>query len=241
MSTTLQRAYTAAIALNNVGVSLLERGSYLQATEAFQDAMNVMKEISATCAEQGSRKRPLAFSTLDAKLHKASYNLATCVKDDSRMNFCVLTEEDSPAVITKALQDKNTFFYSATTFLIRIEKSMRDGEISEVDIESSIILHNFGNVYKCLATTATTASSAKELCEGALKLFEFSFSLLQNHDEDYLPISILILRSLASFALTLGKEREAESYYLHMLELEDCFLQMDYMLVESSESAAAAA
>jgi hypothetical protein len=243
MSITLQRAYTAAIALNNVGVSLLERGSCLQAREAFLDAMNVMKEISIICAEQVSGKRPLAFSTLDAKLHKASCNLANCVavKDDLRMNFCVLTEEESPAVIAAALQDENMFFNSSTTFLIRIEKSMRDGEISDVDIESSIILHNFGNVYKCLATTATTASCAKELCEGALKLFEFSFSLLRKHDGDYLPVSILILRSLASFASGLGMEYEAESHYSHMLELEDYFLQTDYMFVESSESAAAAA
>jgi tetratricopeptide (TPR) repeat protein len=244
-NTSLQRAYTVAIALNNMGVSLLERGSYHQAMETFQDAISVMEEISASFSEQEmSRKRALNFSTLDAKLRKATYNLAKCdaVKDNSDMNFCVLTEDESPAVVAAALQDESMFFDSSTTFLIRIEKSIRDCEISEVDFESSIILYNFGNVYNSLATTAPSTACANELCEGAFNMFELSYELLQNSNEESLPVSILILRSLAAFALTtLGIACEAEAYYSYMLDRVDSFLEIAYLLVDSSEIAAAAA
>jgi tetratricopeptide (TPR) repeat protein len=243
-NTSLQRAYTVAIALNNMGVSLLERGSYDQAMETFQDAISVMTEITASSTEQEMpRKRPLGFSTLDAKLRKATYNLANCdtAKHDSKMNFCVLTGDESPAVVAAALQNENMFFDSSTTFLIRIEKSIHDCLISAVDFDVSLILHNFGNAYNCLATTATTAACAKELCEGALKMFEVSYALFQNSKEESLPVAIIILRSLAAFASTLGMGREAEAYYAYMLELTDSFFAMDYLLTESTEISAAAA
>jgi hypothetical protein len=246
MSTSsLQRTFTAAIALNNTGVSLLERGSYPEAKEAFKNAISVMQEISASREKQdeASRNRPFSSSALDAKLHKAYYNLANCaaVKDDSKMKFCVFTEEESAAVIGAAVQDEDMFYDSSTTFLIRIEKSTLDCENAGVDLESSIILHNYGKVYKCLATTATTSACARELCEGAFKLFQLSYALLARDEQGSLPISILILRSLTSFASTLGMEREAEAYCSHMLDLQDSFLEFEYLLFESSPIAAAAA
>jgi hypothetical protein len=245
MSTTsMQRAYTVAIALNNLGVSLLERDSYPEAKEAFQDAISVMMEISAKCEEQKmSTKRSLSSSTLDAKIRKASYNLSNCaaVKDDSKIKFCVFTKEESAAVTGAALQDENMFYDSSTTFLIRIEKTIHDCENSGVDLESSIILHNYGNVYKCLATTANTSACAKELCQGAFRLFQLSYSLLGRDEEGSPPISILILRSLACFASTLGMDREAKAYYSHMLNLKDSFLEMYDLFSEWNQIEAAAA
>jgi tetratricopeptide (TPR) repeat protein len=245
MSNSLQRAYTVAIALNNMGVSLLERGAYHQAMETFQGAISVMEEIAASCAEQEmSRKRPLNFSTLDAKLLRATYNLANCdaVKNDSKMRFCVLTEDEIPAVVVAALQDETMFFDSSTTFLFRIEKLIRASEISEVDFECSIIWHNFGNVYNCLATTATTTAFANELCKSALHMFELSYArIYQNSNEESLPVSIIILRSLTAFSSTLGMTSEAEAYYSYMLDLQDYFLEIDYLLADSSVIAAAAA
>jgi hypothetical protein len=104
----------------------------------------------------------------------------------SPMPFCVLTDEDSAVVVAAALRDENMFFASSTTFLIRIEKSIRDCEISDVDLESSIILHNLSNVYKCLAITATTPASAKEICQAALKIYELSYAIFRrNTDEEF--------------------------------------------------------
>jgi hypothetical protein len=243
MSTSLHREHTVAIALNNAGVSLLERGYYNEAMEAFQDAVSVMKEISATSPQQKiSRKRLLSSSVLDAKLRKADCNLSVCdAVNDSNMTFCVLTEEESEAVIGVALQDITTFFDYPTTFLIRIEKSMLNCDNTNVDVDSSIMLHNFGSVFKCLAFTAPSAACAKQYCQDSFKLFQLSYSLLQRDEEGSLPVKILILRSLFSSASVLGMECEAEAYYSEMLDLHDYFLELTYFLDQSHQISAAAA
>jgi hypothetical protein len=222
MKTSLQKAYTAAIALNNMGVSLLERRCYRQAMEAFSDAMTVMREISMLHKEPSNMvyKRPSLRPsyTNDAKLQKAIYNLAHCQRDvdpdhksDSHINFCVLTERGCTAVIGSALQDES-IFKSSTTFLIRVElerKSIHDCLDRDRAFESAIILHNLGNAYKCLASVATSASTAKKNLESSLKIFELSYSVLQNEwspeldqelSSQVLHISILVLRSITIFA-----------------------------------------
>jgi hypothetical protein len=248
MSTPLQRAYTVGITLNNMGVYLLEHGCYDAALEAFRDAINVMREISSiseqkeTETETETEERPL-FSTLDGKLHKANYNLAHCdASKRAEMDVCVLTEEESAPVIGEALQEENLFFNSSTTFLIRIEKSVSDCKSEDVALDSSIILYNYGSLYKCLACNATTAACAKQNYQGAsLRRFELSYLLLERDEECSLPVLILILRGIISLSSMLGMKRKAEAYYSQMLNIQDLFLEMHSFLHESIQISAAAA
>ena len=48
MATDLQKTYVAAIALNNIAVSLVERRCYSQAIDVFRDAVSLMREVTAT-------------------------------------------------------------------------------------------------------------------------------------------------------------------------------------------------
>jgi hypothetical protein len=252
----LQRAYTVAIALNNMGVSLLERDCYEQAMETFQDAVCVMKEISTSSSRQQEepRKRPtISASILDAKLQKASCNLSRTSFEahNSKINFCVLTEEESAAVIGAALgQELSSASSSTTTFLVRMEGKLDQGCASHLDIASSIILYNYGSAYKCLATIAETAYCAKQFCQGAFQLFRLSHLLLEktNLQDDnegdlelFVPMSILILQSLVSFALILGMECEAQTYYSHLMYQQEYFKEGMYLLLAASIQIAAAA
>jgi tetratricopeptide (TPR) repeat protein len=242
MSTSLQRAYTAAISLNNMGVYLLEHGCYDEAREAFQDAISVMREISSTTQKTVTGERPPLFSTLDEKLHNANYNLAHCdPTKGTEMNVCVLTEEESAPVIGEALQDENMFFNSSTTYLVRIEKSIRDCKMEDVDLDSSIMLHNYGSLYECMSIAATTSAGAKQTYQSALRLFELSHSLLRRDVECTLPVLILILRGLVSISSMLGMQHEAEAYYSHALDAQDYFLAMHSFLPESMLHSSAAA
>jgi hypothetical protein len=201
--------------------------------EAFQDAISVMREISTTTQQTVTGEWSL-FSTHDEKLHKANYKLAHCDASNGAENACVLAEEESAPVIGVALQDENAFFNSSTTFLIRIETPISDCKSEDVDLDSSIILYNYGSLYNCLAFTATTASCTKQTYQGALRLFELSHLLLQRREECSLPILIFILRGLVSIASMLGMKREAEAYYAHMLNVQESFLlEMQYFLPES--------
>jgi hypothetical protein len=241
MSTSLQRAYTVAITLNNMGVYLLEHGCYSEAMEAFQDAISVMREISTTTQQKVTGELPL-FSTIDEKVQKANYNFAHCKSSKgAEMKFCVLTEEESTPVIWEALKDENTFFNSSTTFLIRIEKSITECKSEDVDFDSSIMVHNYGSLYKCLAIIATTAACTKHTYQRALRLFELSHLLLQYDKEYSLTILILILRGLVSIYSMLGMQREAEAYCSHILDAQDYFLELHSFLQESIQISAAAA
>jgi hypothetical protein len=248
-----------AIALNNMGVSLLERGCYDLARETFQDAVCVMKEVFASSSRQQEEpgKRPLSASTLDDKLQKASCNLSHTssfeAAHNSKIDLCVLTEEESATVIGAALcQELLSASSLTTTFLVRMEGKLDQGCASHLDISSSIILYNYGNAYKCLATTAETAACAKQFCQGAFQLFQLSHSLLEKtnlQDDDegdlelFVPImSILILQNLVSFALILGMECEAQTYYSQLLHQQEYLKEvMDLLLVASIQIAAAAA
>jgi hypothetical protein len=243
MSTSLQRlrAYTVAIMLNNMGIYLLEHGCYSEAMAEFQDAISVMREISTTTQQIVTGELPL-FSTLDEKLLKANYNFAHCdASKDTDMQFCVLTEGESAPVIWEALQDENTFFNSSTTFLIRIEKSIRDCKSEDVKLDSSIILHNYGSLCQCLTNTATTAAVCAEKSYQALRLFELSYSLLQRDEECALPILILILRGLVNTTSMLGMKRESDAYYSYILDAQGYFLARHCFLHESIQISAAAA
>jgi hypothetical protein len=261
MVTSFQRAYTTAIALNNMGVSLLERRCYNQAVDAFGDAVTVMRKVfrysQGSPAKASKPRRLCGPSTLDFMLQKARYNLANCQRDfdsgqksDSQMNFCIITEEGFAAVIRTVLQDTDTFA-SSKTFLVRIElegKSILECENREPEFEAAIILHNFGNLYMCLASTATSSARTRQHSQSAIGLFELSHTVLKNYySEDHeflgqvLPVSILVLRSLVILTSFLGMESDEQAYYSDILDLQDFFLEVEDALAGQIHMPAAAA
>ena len=231
-SATTQKAYSTAIALNNVGVSLLERHSYDHALEAFNEAVMTMRKVVSEDRTPGAVDFcPVA---LGASLQKARHNLRTCIsfRSDPHLNVVVLNEEEKEKLIDLVLQEGSSL---PITPLIRIElqgRSLRDlVENPNVNHDSSIILYNYGRCCKCLAWVASTAYSAEHYYCSAFHLLELSHALLNGSQDkmddtsstvdevENLPISILILHSLSSVAMILGME-EATQQIIMMNFLE---------------------
>lgn len=247
-----EQFYMGAVALNNSGVSLLERNCYRQAMDVFNDAVAVMRVIASPQEPQvGVHRRSASCDIdLDAKLANATYQITHAVPACSKPGqFCTFTEEESAAVIGAALQQDGTALLNpeATIYLVRIEmrgRSIRDCDMSNVDLESSIILANFANSYKCLASVATSVETAMQYVAGAYRLFELSHSLIQSqreNEEYYVPMSIHITGNLIGFAAMLGMDAEAEHFYDELLDLQECLAEIDCIVSTSSQIAAAAA
>jgi hypothetical protein len=71
-----QSLYTAAMALNNMGISLLERARHSESIEAFGEALGLMRKLSENLSEQ---ELQISCSAIEAKLEKVSHNLSRCL------------------------------------------------------------------------------------------------------------------------------------------------------------------
>lgn len=253
----LDEAYAAAVALNNIGVSLLQRHSFRPAMEAFNDALAIMRDLSRySVDESGKSFHPRAMGSISRvgdKLRRARQDLASSIasvvynKERADIDFCVLTENEAATVVIDALKSQSVFTKN-TCFLIRIESYDAD-ELVELDLESAVILQNYGNVYRCLAFVSEPIK-ARQHSENAFKLFNLAFSLLRGQCDDemsedvpskFLPISILILRSLVTFAAILGMNEQEKEFDSHMSDFRDLFLEVEGFLAESKCITAAAA
>jgi len=237
MSTQFQQTFTTAIALNNAGVSLLRRHCYRQANDAFNDALKVMRDLSTPC-----QARQHSSDLLNSMLQKAYSDVFESQRysqtDDA--TFRIVTEEESTDVIVAGMQQPSYMAFS-TIFLIRIElegKSIQECQSEDLDVQSAIILYNYGVVYKCLASTEPRTELAIQPLRRASKLFSLSYSILQKlmpkadcqGSAEDLSLSILALCGLASCACMLGMEKDKMECYSTMLifqeylrEEEECF------------------
>jgi hypothetical protein len=248
--TPFEQLYSASMALNNMGVSLLERSCHDEAMEAFGDALSLIQEISI--APSGRNIPP---SEVEAKIDKASHNLARCLhkgKDDSRASFCIISQEDSASAIRSYLQ-KNDTFRSADICLIRVElmaTSLPNGKDYYPGFETSVILYNCGNAHMWLASSL---DPTYERAARALKLFQLSASILETlslytHVQDsdalmaeHLPITILVLRRLVVVTSMLYMTSDSQEYYRSTIRLQDKFLLADVLNPYMMQCAAGAA
>lgn len=255
MSFHLDEAYSTAIALNNIGVSLLQQYSFRPAMAAFTDALAVMRDISRYAVdESGKTLHPRAMgsiSTASEKLRRARQDLASSIvavdKTTLEIDFSIFTENDAATVVGAALNNQNVFTGN-TCYLITLESYDVD-DLVELDLESSVILQNYGNVYRCLAFVSEP-NKARQHAESAFKLFNLAFSLVCGQCEEeihgdipskLLPISILILRNLIAFATILEMNEQVQVLTSHMSDYQELFLEVEGFLAESKCIVAAAA
>jgi hypothetical protein len=144
------REYRAAIALNNIGVTLLERRCFKQALATLQDAVVLMKIAFLP---------PTAAFSKDvvAKLQKAHERVACprpCSQTAPIMRFQVISDDgDTSVLFENTTTEKNSL---ACALLVRFEDVTAFGDRC-CDIDSSVILHNFGQ--SCLLYSKTMSSS----------------------------------------------------------------------------------
>ncbi|GAX13986.1 hypothetical protein FisN_5Lh099 [Fistulifera solaris] len=261
MTTNLQRLYTAAIALNNMAISFMERGLYAPASETLNSAAMLMKDIStlslaqAACSQDDGTRQKIA----DMVRRAESYLGLSGIKPHFSGITLRVVNEDSAVSAVGATQSKNlTLWETRPIVVIRMEAgSIQDLRHRNPNVDSSFILYNLGCGQLCRACSLETKRLSHALVNNAQRLFLFSLTVLENviadmeaggigNDESdmcyIVPAVILVLRSLTKTAFMLGQYENVKLFGSQADSFEEFFVEQTYLsLLFAPLSAAAAA
>jgi hypothetical protein len=250
----------AATALNNAGVRLLARYSFVEACLSFKEGTKLMKNLAGFLDGQVStesllgqlqRARELIsrFNTVQVPFGSLSYTLFP-----SPIVLKAISSEYSPSSFHSAIAASiNT---SVTKFAFTIDLSpseFSNDESINVDYYSAIILYNHGVAYDCLAATSTTTVARLLFQQKATRIFYLTSSLveLQFKDEWGNPKTriadgrILQLQSFVTFSLMQAcvAFNLPSEYYMYCSKLEETLVTIDILeqILSSKEHCAAVA
>ena len=175
----------ACFALNNMGVSLLEKGYFREATKTFREAVSSLQSlISCRLGNHPGNtddKALLVMKSIQSKLHKACRRVAkrchkTCQTTIS-VEISIIDDNDLETFQCAQLYGPS----SSIAFPIRLQSSLttetcvQDG----LDWQISAVLYNFG-----IAHLLTYRSSRdKQLLIQAARLFRFTVTVLTRADQ----------------------------------------------------------
>jgi hypothetical protein len=221
--TSLVQDYRVALALNNIGVKLLERGAFRQSLDTLQDAVFMMKShLRYTAGAQGrvAKTTPDSSTTVQSRLSKAMKRLANAqpvVRPAVKVN-AISFEGTLPSSCIFPFEDQTM------QFPLPIEiHTLNCDCIKELDqdLVSGIVLLNFGIAHLC---ASKVMKSSEKLREGALKLLNMAYSIIsfrhaisQIEQIDVHQISesrfllvIIILNHTAQVLTEMGRHSEAQ-------------------------------
>ena len=228
---TLIREHRAANALN-MGVSLLERKAYRQSMETLKDAIFIMKRVlRPKSRSSGLTATSPSPSSTEAKVNRAIKRMANPQPVPSAFSCDVISHEASLSHHQSMDSVLREGAASPSTFPIRIETGCIDcPEDRDPDLESAIMLHNFGIAHLCMSKLA---ESLLKFQEGALALFNMSYSIISNRNtiaqlsesdmrsvsETRLLLSVFVLNNVVKVLQATGKYNEADESYQKLVRL----------------------
>jgi hypothetical protein len=172
-------AYREAIALNNLAVNLMECGCDRQATSTFRDAVGLM-QIAHQDSTPALATTSISATKLDSQVHHACQRMTPSVPvqelRSSFMTLACVSDDSDFASVDSALESHPL---SRVAWLIRIEEYGSDGlSQRNFDVDTAIILHNYGVACLCHSTKQSSTRAAKKLRLSAVKLVSWSRAVL---------------------------------------------------------------
>jgi len=180
MTSPFQHGYMAAMALNNIGISLLARQAEEKAMEMLSLAVLLIRSITKGDSLTDSQ----LLHTVQAKLTEANQKLAACPVSDHLSDFLVITHHDIFDVVLNSCQGGNKIVGKPPPpVLIQIERmaSLVENEHNYFPgFEFSIVLYNLGTYYLQMASgEGLHVTKALEKRQCACGLFQLSYNVLQ--------------------------------------------------------------
>jgi hypothetical protein len=245
----LTQEHRAAIVLNNMGVSLLERRAYTQGMETLKDAIFLMKRVFRPTASSSSfDTNKISSSYADVKLRRAIKRMASPKPVPSSVNVDVIFHDGS---LSETLRGNSSSPYTCP---IRIEADDIDyQEDRDPDLESAVMLYNFGIAHICLSKLSKKPS---KLQEAALKLFDMASTIVSNSNtipqrrfeneicemtETRLLLEVAVLKTVVKLLTEMGKYSEANASYQQLVLIGSAINELEAPCYIESQVAAAAA
>jgi len=255
--------YKCALLLNNLGVSLMERGCYQQAMTTLRDAMAAINSVMTAGSDDNNDSSRSSVKKWMKRASKRSARAQPQAKPSPRLQ--TITYEDGLIPLLCLHDGTSEDCYSVTGCLrataIDVPDCLSEEYLNERDVDLDIILllSNFGLAYYLMASTQTTTSSpeiTKKLVDNANSVFEIAvanvadrFGSLDEEDEimraTLLEISLLITGNVSQIKLEMGQTSDAracyEKYHKIREALQDgCPLASEFSGMRRNHAAAAA-
>lgn len=200
-----------AIALHNMGISLVERGMFNEGIRALKGALAgwqlVLKEIEG--AEGQHDPSSTAPSDIDSVMFRATQKLATSERPTATASTVDVVSYDGFFVRIRSgpLMD-----YKATdrvAVFIRLDCDFPEDK--DPELIAGIMLCNFGVAHLCLSRDKEGESSARQRSH-ALDLFEIALFYINSVGDivdDYLRIGFIVLNHMVQAHMINGHVEQA--------------------------------
>lgn len=242
--------YRGALALNDMGVSLLERGAYRAALDTLKDAIFVMKRVFPS----SHHLHPGSYD-IDAKLSRAYSKLASSkLEKPCSLNVEIVPHNVEFEALRSVLLRTSTPCNRQVNFVIKIE--VFDAEDQCVDVHSAILLHNFAVAHLSMSRLANSSSFVQRIRDGAFQLSSFARQtlghLMQVDGPDTLeyllqcnPCLILVTAAVLHCQIQILEESGGEQWravksYQNLVLLSEIAQNFDKPQLCNSRNAAAA-
>jgi hypothetical protein len=206
MSSFLQN-HRGAVALNNMGVTLLERCCYRDAMKNFKDGLNLIKGSADEREREESLRRSsqcVASSTSSPTDAPAKFELTVLTHDDSSMG-----------ALTAALHE---FQSSGSGMVLRLDWNDDEEDETEAEIYcTATMFHNYSVACRMQTLDCKSRSVAQKLRMLATKSAVVAHASLDNvHSQRNLTLLMLNLQQLMQLASADGDKDKACKYYCEM-------------------------
>jgi hypothetical protein len=232
--------YRSAVALNNIGVSLLEKRCYQQAMATLKDAVTVLKIGFKSRSDTTELSEEDTSFDVKGMLSRATKRLArpkpSVAVGKAPIRLSVQSNSDMHAAANLAIEQGPTL---TVVYAVRIDEIEFDTVLDRnPDTESSITLLNFAISYLFMSRVTGCAGMSRSLRCGALKIFVASHSILeacQTTCEDELHANYMVHVEALVMSSLVQLSREVQGGGDASIKLYSKFVRLRSLIFELSE------
>ena len=219
----------AALALNNIGVSLLERGCYREGMEVLQDGIRTMKSMFKASEDSTDDVTDPSNDPLE-KLHKArdkaSQVSSQVIDTSSTAKIKTLSfQVDGLSGVLEHLGKSP----SSTFYLVRMDIPLECAvSVSNTpDLESAVLLYNFGMAQLLISSVISNSQPMVENSHRILHLASSIVARRSNTCDDsleeaaLLQMGLLVLNGMIQVLIESGMDLAAATVFERYLKVRE--------------------
>lgn len=170
-------AYRGAVSINNIGISLLSKGLYCEASRAFKDAVSVLQMTYGTYDEDEVPSIASSVNSMVQKVELAALVAENEVKNMTGIDLLVLVHRQGQSMMLSSLFSHRG--PSSVVFPVRIEVDFGYcPSRCQLEVEAALLLHNWATAHILQAQTTSNDKVAAGLRQDAFSIFGLAHKAL---------------------------------------------------------------
>lgn len=230
------------VALNNMGVTLIQRRCYSEAIQTLKHALTLMGLRRSFAARQLAAPPLATTTTLDDRdkdgycqnmyLLQASKSVARSTRPKTQASFpshcelTVLSMQQQPGALLTAIHE---FPSSTSAFALTIDC---DELAADDSLTASKLLFNFAVVCRMSAQQTSLSGKYGQLLDRAYQCAQVANSLLMSEldvlgDEEAMAVALLVQQELIRLCMQRGDATGSQKYYGELCDLRSTMIDYE--------------